>query len=246
MNIVQKCLVQQGYNDCTASELRNISNGLRFTPTICMFIAAYGLYIQNPYLHFFIALLGIGSFWFPKHHPFDLLYNHVIRHFLGAVKIPPSPLPRRIACLIGGSMNVFIGISFMAGSVLSAYIFGAMLISLQIIVITTHFCLASYLYEYALRLFGKWIPLIPIEEAKNLISKGALLVDVRNPDEFASGYIDGAINIPLPELYVDERLKGKELLLYCSSGMRSVEGIKKLARMGHTNTYNLGSINRWS
>ena len=103
-------------------------------------------------------------------------------------------------------MNIFIGLSFMAGSVLSAYIFGAILISLQIIVITTHFCLASYLYEYALRLFGKWIPLISIKEAKAMLSNGAVLLDVRNPDEFANGYLEGAINIPLPELAINDKI----------------------------------------
>jgi len=245
MNIVQKSLVQQGYNNCTVSELRSISNGLRFTPTLCMLLAIYGLYIQNPYWHFAIALLGILPFWFPKHHPFDVLYNKAIRHLVGANKIPPSPLPRRIACLVGGSMNIFIGLSFLVGNVIGAYIFGVILISLQIIVITTHFCLASYLYEYALKLIGKWIPLISIEEAKSMLSHGALLIDVRNPDEYANGFLDGAINIPLPDLESNEQLRGKELLLYCNSGMRSVEGIKKLAKLGHTNTYNLGSIKRW-
>lgn len=245
MNIVQKSLVQQGYNNCTVNELRSISNGLRFTPSLCMLLAVYGIYIQNPFWHFVIALLGILPFWFPSHHPFDLLFNHVIRHFVGAVKIPPSPLPRRIACLVGGTMNIFIGISFMAGSVTSAYVFGTILISLQIIVITTHFCLASYLYEYTLRLIGKWIPVISIEDAKTMVSNGAVLIDVRNPEEFADGYIEGAINIPLLELDINEKIKGKELLLYCESGMRSVEGIKKLAKLGHTDTYNLGSIKRW-
>ena len=239
----QASLLQQGYI-CKTKELRSISNGLRFTPVVCMMLAMYGLYLQNPYFHYIIAALGIIPFWFPKGHPFDMLYNQVVRKIIQAPRLPPNPLPRRIACLMGGTMNIFIGVSFHLGNPVAAYIIGAMLIFLQLIVISTHFCLASYLYEYALKLVGKWKAPISLENAKNLLKKGALLVDVRNPDEFSHGTIEGSINIPLSELEY-ERLKGKAVLLYCKSGIRSAEGREKLRVLGHPNVYNLGSMSRW-
>ena len=110
-------LVQQGYNYCSVNELKNISNGLRFTPLLCMLIAIYGLYLQDPYLHFVIAALGIVPFWFPKGHPFDILYNYAFRFLVGGEKLPENPLQRRIACVMGGLMNVGIGVSFYLGKI---------------------------------------------------------------------------------------------------------------------------------
>ena len=139
MTFGQKSLNQQGY-DYSPEDLRKLDWGLRFTPMLCMFGAIYGLYIQQPYLHFALAALGILPFWFPAWHPLDMFYNAILRHVVRGVKLPPNPLPRRIACLMGGSMNIGIGFGFLYGNVTLAYVFGAILIPLQIIVISTHLC----------------------------------------------------------------------------------------------------------
>ncbi len=245
MNFIQKGLVQQGYNNCSIQELQNISNGLRFTPLVCMMLALYGLYLQQPYLHFTLAALGIIPFWFPKYHPFDIFYNRVFRFLVGGMHLPPNPLPRRIACVMGGLMNIGIGISFLAESVISAYIFGGILITLQTVVITTHFCVASYLYEILLKAIGKWEPFFPLEETKKLLAQGALLVDVRTEYEYQKGHIDGAINIPLQEIENHKELQSKTVILYCHSGMRAITAKKKLNKLGNDKVYNLGSIERW-
>lgn len=60
----------------------------------------------------------------------------------------------------------------------------------------------------------------------DLISKGAIVVDVRTQDEFKSGHIQGSKNIPLNEISAKlDVLKGKEVILVCRSGARS--GIAK-------------------
>lgn len=56
----------------------------------------------------------------------------------------------------------------------------------------------------------------------DLISKGAIVVDVRTQDEFKSGHIQGSKNIPLNEISAKlDVLKGKEVILVCRSGARS-------------------------
>ena len=243
--IGQAGLKQQGYNCYTSEELKSISNGLRFTPLVCMFLAIYGLYIQSPFLHFGIAALGIIPFWFPNHHPFDIFYNRVFRHMVGGKQLPSNPLPRRIACLMGGLMNIGIGLSFYYGNINLAYVFGATLVLLQLIVITTHFCLASWFYEMGMKLIGKWDEFIPLDQAKNLISEGAILVDVRSPAEYAASHIEKAINIPLENIQNDDRLKGKTTVLYCRTGMRSGSAKKQLEQLGNKEVYNLGGMKRW-
>lgn len=245
MLIGNEALVQQGYQSFTEKELGNISNGLRFTPLVCMGLALLGLYLQSPNLHFVIAAMGIIPFWFPSHHPIDILYNKVFRHLVGGVQLPANPLPRRIACLMGGLMNIGIALSFLAGNTTWAYIFGGVLIVLQLIVITSHFCVASWMYECALNITGNGINYITTEEAKSYMAKGALLVDVRNPDEYNASHIPNAINIPLDNITSDKRLLDKPAILYCKSGMRCVDAKKRLAKLGIDHIYNLGGMDNW-
>ena len=78
----------------------------------------------------------------------------------------------------------------------------------------------------------------------HLIAEGALLVDVRTPAEFASGHLDGAINISHEQTadrlseYGDD--KSRSIVVYCRSGNRSgiAEGI--LAEHGFANVHNGG------
>lgn len=246
LSISQKSLQQQGYASCSRDELNNMSNGLRFTPLVCMALAIGGLFLQNPNWHFALAALGILPFWAPNHHPFDLLYNNVIRHLVGGKELPANPLPRRIACVMGGAMNIGIGFGFLIGSPTLAYIFGAILIPLQIIVITTHFCMASWMYEQLMQLLGVWSKPISVKRTKQLLTDGALFIDVRTPQEYGKGHLPGAINIPLDVIDKEETLKNKEVILYCKSGIRCNDAKTRLETKGIiSQAYSFGSMNRW-
>jgi len=89
------------------------------------------------------------------------------------------------------------------------------------------------------------------EEAKARMDSGdpVLIVDVRTPEEFLSGHIPGAINVPnegiLDEMPEELPDKNAEILLYCRSGRRSKEAAHKLAAMGYTAVYDFGGIIDW-
>jgi rhodanese-related sulfurtransferase len=241
----QRALRQQGY-DYTPEELRELDWGLRFTPAVCMLGAVVGLVLRAPAIHFALAALGILPFWLPAAHPVDLLYNHLLRPLWGGVRLPPNPLPRRIACLMGGAMNLAIGVSFVAGSVAAAYAFGAVLIVLQLVVISTHFCVASWMYEGLLKLAGRWDAPVDVGSARAVLAAGGMLVDVRSPEEFARGHLEGAVNLPVEA--IAERaaeLGDRELVLYCRSGMRSQRAAQVLRRRGCRRVHNLGAMSRW-
>ncbi|MDA0708864.1 MAG: DUF4395 family protein [bacterium] len=245
MSFQERSLAQQGYK-YTQAELRQLEWGLRFTPLLCMAGAAYGLMMQSPTIHFCMAAMGILPFWAPAWHPMDRFYNHVVSPLLGAVKLPPNPLPRRIACFVGGTMNVGIGLGFLYGYPILAYVFGSILVPLQLIVISTHFCVAAWLYEAAMRVAGKWDHLVPLAEAQRLLDEGAILIDVREVDEFSEAHLPNAQNIPLSEVVQQlETFKRQPVLIYCRSGMRSQQAITQLKRFGVTQVYNLGSMDRW-
>ena len=85
-------------------------------------------------------------------------------------------------------------------------------------------------------------------DARALLQKGALVIDVRSPGEFSAGHLPMSVNIPLNEIEtaLPGRVpdKNKVLLLYCASGMRSGMAKKKLNGMGYANAFNLGSYGR--
>ncbi len=74
-----------------------------------------------------------------------------------------------------------------------------------------------------------------------------LLVDVRTPQEFNSGYIDGAVNIPLQELAqrADEIPTDQPVVLYCRSGSRSSNAARMLSKAGYEQVYDLGGVIDW-
>lgn len=78
---------------------------------------------------------------------------------------------------------------------------------------------------------------------------GAVLLDVRTPEEFKSGHIQGSRNIPLDIL--DDIIKSvphtdTPLFVYCRSGSRSSQAVKKLKQMGYSNVKNIGGILKYT
>lgn len=73
----------------------------------------------------------------------------------------------------------------------------------------------------------------------------AVLLDVRTREEYASGYIDGSVNIPLDELDgIAESIRNPDvpIFVYCRSGRRSARAASYLRRIGYTNVRDIGGI----
>lgn len=70
------------------------------------------------------------------------------------------------------------------------------------------------------------------------------IIDVRTPDEYASGHVDGAVNIDWEgATFADEVAaldKNGTYLLYCRSGNRAGQAKAAMEQMGFTNVTNLG------
>ncbi len=86
--------------------------------------------------------------------------------------------------------------------------------------------------------------------AKQLIDGGAVLLDVRTPEEYASGHLEGAINLDYTKI-ADEIAsligdKNQTIVVYCSAAKRSAQALDTLLRLGYTSVYNLGSMTNYS
>lgn len=81
------------------------------------------------------------------------------------------------------------------------------------------------------------------EAIKQKIAAGALVVDVRTPEEFAKGHYRGALNIPLKELprrLGEFGLKERPIVVYCRTGNRSEKAKSILEENGFTDVTNGG------
>lgn len=93
----------------------------------------------------------------------------------------------------------------------------------------------------------------PAEAALRVRSGEAILVDVREPGEWARGVAESAALLPISDLHRDRkqwtpflaRADDRELLLYCASGTRSGMAARLLAGEGHR-VSNAGSIGDWA
>jgi len=87
---------------------------------------------------------------------------------------------------------------------------------------------------------------LPVEEAREKLRAGAVVVDVRTPEEFKAKSLPGVINIPLDSIQTGitncATNKSQVILLHCRSGRRSGIAEKELRSLGYTNTFNIGSF----
>jgi len=81
------------------------------------------------------------------------------------------------------------------------------------------------------------------EDLKNIIENGALIVDVRDTEEFEAGHIKGSLNVPLDEIGKAMAWLQKDVptVVVCTSGMRSGQVVMILKANGFEKVYNGGA-----
>lgn len=85
-------------------------------------------------------------------------------------------------------------------------------------------------------------------QATRMINDGAVILDVRGADEFATGHLANSRNIPVAELdkRAGELPAGKPLVVLCDSGSRAARAAAALRRAGRTDVFCLnGGLSGW-
>lgn len=85
---------------------------------------------------------------------------------------------------------------------------------------------------------------VPATEALELIADGARIIDVRTPEEFEEGHLEGAVNIDVQEADFRERVselpQDASYVVYCASGRRAVGAVEQMAELGFADVVNGG------
>ena len=117
-------------------------------------------------------------------------------------------------------------------------------------------CLAAAILLLLTSCGGKTMELtykqISQEEAKKMMDQyaDAVILDVREAEEFAAGHIKGAVLLSVGSITEESAAevigeKDTMVLVYCRSGHRSKTAAGKLVALGYSNVYEFGGINTW-
>lgn len=74
---------------------------------------------------------------------------------------------------------------------------------------------------------------------------GAVLLDVRTPEEYANGHVAGSRNLPLQTImHVEDEIPEKDtpVFVYCQSGGRSRRAAAFMEKIGYSNVKNIGGV----
>ena len=103
--------------------------------------------------------------------------------------------------------------------------------------------LTTLLFAVLLSLSVRAEQMVP-EVALTKVAQGAMLVDVRTPEEYAEGHLPEAVNIPfepIAEAFAKPGIaKDTPVVVYCRSGRRSGIAKESLEKAGYQEVYNGG------
>ena len=94
-----KRIEAQGYVGLSDATLIEVGPWLRFAPAVCMtWVAIATAFASAIALWALMPFAAVGAIF--TGHPFEVVYNHGIRHVLGKPHLPPARAPRRFAALV--------------------------------------------------------------------------------------------------------------------------------------------------
>ena len=89
---------------------------------------------------------------------------------------------------------------------------------------------------------------VDVDQARELVAQGALLLDVREDAEFDLGHAPGALHVPLAEVpdHLDDLAKDRRIVCVCRSGGRSARAANFLLEQGFDVVNLEGGMTAWA
>ena len=134
-------LTTQGYCS-TDAERRGLWLGLRFPTALCLALVATGLALESALMIALMVPIGAVAGWSARH-PFDHLWNHGLRHLVGAAPLPPNPTRRRHSFKLATVWLAGVAALFAAEASTAALALGGVLVAVCGLVTVTNFCIPS-------------------------------------------------------------------------------------------------------
>jgi hypothetical protein len=136
----------QGYR-LGENEARELRVGLRFPTALCLALVVTGLALESALMIALLVPIGAIAGWTPRH-PFDLIWNHGLRHLARAPELPPNPVRRRHAFKLATIWLAAVAALFAIDATTSALVLGGVLVAVCSLVTATNFCVPSTLLAW--------------------------------------------------------------------------------------------------
>ena len=150
LGYVRKHVEIQGFRNLDDDRLARVAPWMRFTPAANILLVAVGTVLASPVVVGTAALLmAWGAV--TRAHPFDRLYNGVVRPLFGGPRLPPSADRRRFVFAVAAAWLALTAAVLQAGGVTAGTILGGVLAVMIVPLAGAHVCLISEPME---RLFG--------------------------------------------------------------------------------------------
>jgi len=103
---------------------------------------------------------------------------------------------------------------------------------------------------YESRVRATTVGAVSTQDLIRLMNQGALVLDIRKPEEFAAGHVNGAKQLPSDQILTAgenfKRFKEKPVIVYCQSGSLAAAAVRQLNRQGFTKAFSLrGGFAGW-
>jgi hypothetical protein len=139
-------LQTQGYR-LGGDEARALRIGLRFPTALCLALVVVGLALESALMIALLVPIGAVAGWTPRH-PFDLIWNHGLRHLARAPELPPNPARRRHAFKLATIWLAAVATLFAIDAAPAALALGGVLVAVCSLVTATNFCIPSTLLAW--------------------------------------------------------------------------------------------------
>ncbi len=151
INTVRQRIEAQGFCGLSDRTYSEINYPLRLSPAICMAWSALGTALGSAtILWALVPFAALGAI-LPKH-PFDVLYDHGLRHLFALPALPGYGFRRHLACAVATIIISIAAYSFQAGMPTAGYVAGWLLVATAFVNVSTGFCVPSFLIRV---FFGK-------------------------------------------------------------------------------------------
>lgn len=141
---IRERIQAQGFCDLDDQTYVQLNYPLRLSPAVCMAWAALGTALASPgVLWALVPFAALGAIL--HGHPFDVLYNHGLRHLFGMPALPRYGARRRFACALATAMLLVAAWAFQSGMPTLGAIVGWSLVAAAFVNVSTGFCIPSFI-----------------------------------------------------------------------------------------------------
>ena len=137
---------EQGYHTCSVQQIQELAFGNRFAYRLHLLLVVPAVILANIPLLIFINMVVLTNIFLPNH-PFDYIYNYLIRRWMSGPKLPPRPPQFRFSSIVASTVLAFTTYFIAADMMTAAYIMGSQLIFGAGLVALSDFCFLARIYN---------------------------------------------------------------------------------------------------